>query len=295
MLPNANGTAPGLWIEHGDRVVVLLPGPPREMQPIVERVRAAAGRAHAVSAGAAAARPEDAGRPSRRSRGRAAASTHDGGLADARRDDHPGVARADRAAPVGARRRRARARCSVLDEAVGGACGGAWRRRVQHDGRALAEVVGGLLAGTRPAHRGRPSRARAGWCRAADGRAGSSAWVIGGVVAYANDVKTRPAWACPRRSDRGARRRQRAGGAAMAGGVRERLRTESGSASRELPGRAAAPRPSRSAPSRSRRMAGGGCARTIAQAVRTFKFLGDREMVRASGRARRRSNGAAGV
>jgi nicotinamide-nucleotide amidase len=31
-LPNPNGTAPGLWIEHGERVLVLLPGPPREMQ-----------------------------------------------------------------------------------------------------------------------------------------------------------------------------------------------------------------------------------------------------------------------
>lgn len=34
VLPNPNGTAPGLYIEHGRQVVVLLPGPPRELQPI---------------------------------------------------------------------------------------------------------------------------------------------------------------------------------------------------------------------------------------------------------------------
>jgi nicotinamide-nucleotide amidase len=35
-LDNPNGTAPGLWIEHGDRIIVLLPGPPREMRGIFE-------------------------------------------------------------------------------------------------------------------------------------------------------------------------------------------------------------------------------------------------------------------
>ena len=36
VLANPNGTAPGLWIEHGAQVVVLLPGPPRELLPILE-------------------------------------------------------------------------------------------------------------------------------------------------------------------------------------------------------------------------------------------------------------------
>ncbi len=35
-LDNPNGTAPGLWIEHGDRLIALLPGPPREMRGIFE-------------------------------------------------------------------------------------------------------------------------------------------------------------------------------------------------------------------------------------------------------------------
>jgi len=35
-LDNPNGTAPGLFIEHGAHVVVLLPGPPRELQPMFD-------------------------------------------------------------------------------------------------------------------------------------------------------------------------------------------------------------------------------------------------------------------
>jgi len=38
VLANQVGTAPGLWIEHGDQVVVLLPGPPRELRPMFEAV-----------------------------------------------------------------------------------------------------------------------------------------------------------------------------------------------------------------------------------------------------------------
>ncbi len=35
VLANPNGTAPGQWIEHAGTVIVLLPGPPREMQPML--------------------------------------------------------------------------------------------------------------------------------------------------------------------------------------------------------------------------------------------------------------------
>jgi nicotinamide-nucleotide amidase len=38
ILENANGTAPGLWLEHGRTALVLLPGPPREMKPMFEAV-----------------------------------------------------------------------------------------------------------------------------------------------------------------------------------------------------------------------------------------------------------------
>src|SRR5207244_5769575 len=36
VLPNPNGTAPGLWLERGRTGIALLPGPPREMKPMLE-------------------------------------------------------------------------------------------------------------------------------------------------------------------------------------------------------------------------------------------------------------------
>ena len=38
LIDNPNGTAPGLWIERESTAVVLLPGPPREMTPMIEAV-----------------------------------------------------------------------------------------------------------------------------------------------------------------------------------------------------------------------------------------------------------------
>jgi len=38
MIENANGTAPGLWLEHGRAKIALLPGPPREMKPMLEAI-----------------------------------------------------------------------------------------------------------------------------------------------------------------------------------------------------------------------------------------------------------------
>jgi nicotinamide-nucleotide amidase len=38
VLANPNGTAPGLWIEAGSQGVALFPGPPREMKPMLRQV-----------------------------------------------------------------------------------------------------------------------------------------------------------------------------------------------------------------------------------------------------------------
>jgi len=35
IIENARGSAPGLWLEEGDSVVLLLPGPPRELKPML--------------------------------------------------------------------------------------------------------------------------------------------------------------------------------------------------------------------------------------------------------------------
>jgi len=51
VLANANGTAPGLWLEARGTGIALLPGPPREMTPILEaliRDRLAVGRTGGV-------------------------------------------------------------------------------------------------------------------------------------------------------------------------------------------------------------------------------------------------------
>jgi nicotinamide-nucleotide amidase len=38
LIDNPNGTAPGLWIERGSAAIIALPGPPREMAPMIEAV-----------------------------------------------------------------------------------------------------------------------------------------------------------------------------------------------------------------------------------------------------------------
>jgi nicotinamide-nucleotide amidase len=47
VLPNLRGTAPGQWVESGGRLLVLLPGPPREMTALFERQVAPRLREHA--------------------------------------------------------------------------------------------------------------------------------------------------------------------------------------------------------------------------------------------------------
>src|SRR5580700_5810727 len=34
VIPNANGTAPGLWVEQDGKVLCMMPGPPNELQPM---------------------------------------------------------------------------------------------------------------------------------------------------------------------------------------------------------------------------------------------------------------------
>ena len=57
VLANPNGTAPGLWLAHDGAVIALLPGPPREMKPMMAgEVRSPADEAlEAFRSGGAAA------------------------------------------------------------------------------------------------------------------------------------------------------------------------------------------------------------------------------------------------
>jgi len=38
VIPNEQGTAPGLWIERAQQIVILLPGPPGELKPMFSRI-----------------------------------------------------------------------------------------------------------------------------------------------------------------------------------------------------------------------------------------------------------------
>jgi len=38
VIDNPNGTAPGLWIPYGNRIIILLPGPPREMRAMLRKL-----------------------------------------------------------------------------------------------------------------------------------------------------------------------------------------------------------------------------------------------------------------
>jgi nicotinamide-nucleotide amidase len=51
VLPNPNGSAPGLWLEHGRTGIALLPGPPREMKPMLDALIADRLSARASGAG----------------------------------------------------------------------------------------------------------------------------------------------------------------------------------------------------------------------------------------------------
>ena len=47
VIDNSNGSAPGLWIDYGAQTVVLLPGPPRELKPMMTALAASRLRARA--------------------------------------------------------------------------------------------------------------------------------------------------------------------------------------------------------------------------------------------------------
>jgi nicotinamide-nucleotide amidase len=227
VLSNPNGTAPGLWIAAGDRLVVLLPGPPREMQPMFERTvrpdlaaRAAGRRVWRrviKIAGRAESHVEEIANPIYAPWARGDVPIETTILAS------PGVielhlsARGEAAAAIeGALERGVQALAAALAPAV-----------FSVDGRTLEEVVGGLLGvkGQRLAAAESCTGGLLG-ARLTD-VAGSSAWFAGGVVAYADDIKHRMLGVDPALiAAHGAV--SEAVGRAMAEGVRERFQVDLG-------------------------------------------------------------------
>ena len=191
VLNNPHGTAPGLWIDHGQRVVVLFPGPPRELQPMFEagvaaRIEARSPgrrlrrRVHKVH-GRSESQVEEIAYPIYSRLGDDAVPVQTTILATPGQIElHLAAAGAD----VAAIDRR-------LDDGINALAAALGPVVFSTDGRSLEQVVGDAL------------RTR-GWRIAAAesctggllmGRLtevpGSSAWTIGGVVAYDDEVKRR--------------------------------------------------------------------------------------------------------
>jgi nicotinamide-nucleotide amidase len=189
-LDNPNGTAPGQWIEVGSQAIALLPGPPREMVPMLDAL--VAGPLGARSGGArtyrrglkVAGRSESAVEATLQplyAKWRAGVPAIDATILAARgrielhlfarSDDGPATERAleqavaDAAAALGSAVYTTRD--ETLEELVGRLLMAAgWRI-------AIAESCTGGMLGSRLTD-----------------VPGSSAWVEGGVIAYSNAVKT---------------------------------------------------------------------------------------------------------
>lgn len=227
VLPNPAGTAPGLWIEARERVVVLLPGPPRELRPMFEshvrpklvlrtggrqmrrRVIRITGRAESLVD--ETAQPIYSQWLSREIPIETTILAASGQI-----ELHLSSAGVDTDAIDRA-----------LDDAVQQLAGAIGSPVFSVDGRTLEEVVGGLLL---------EHHARIGVAESCTGGLvltrltsvpGSSGWVQGGITAYANDVKINqlgvPAELI---AEHGAVSEPVA--AAMARGVRERLGVDVG-------------------------------------------------------------------
>ncbi len=190
ILPNPNGTAPGLWIEARGRIVVMLPGPPREVHPIVEKdlqPRLAARTAGRLlkrrivkTTGRAESLVDETAQPLYAEMTSWAVPVETTILAAPGQIELHLSARGDDSGRLDAALERA---VQMLSAALGDIV-------FSTDGRNLPEIVGGLLL----ERRSRIAVAESCTGGLVLGRLtevpGSSQWVIGGVTAYDNDVKT---------------------------------------------------------------------------------------------------------
>ena len=189
VLDNPCGTAPGLWLETGDKVVVLLPGPPRELEPMFTAVahtrlskRATAERLYRRVLRVAGC-------------GESHVEALTQAVYDRWRQAKPPVATTVLASPglvelhlstcAGSRE----VATTVLDAAIRELAVVLGEHLFSTDGRSLSEVVGGLLRkdGFRVAV-GESCTGGLVTARLVD-IPGSSSYVETGVIAYSNEVK----------------------------------------------------------------------------------------------------------
>lgn len=189
VLDNPNGTAPGLWLEIDRRVVIALPGPPRELQPMYDthvepRLRARSGhmvlrRRTLTIAGRGESHVEELAQPV---------------YAPWRAAD-PVISTTILAAPgqvelhLSAQGDDPARLDAALDAAVKALQSALGSIVVSVDGRRLEEVVGALLLERGLMLAGAESCTGGLMMGKLTDVAGSSTWLAGGVVAYANAVK----------------------------------------------------------------------------------------------------------
>jgi nicotinamide-nucleotide amidase len=272
VLANAFGTAPGLLLEAEERLIVLLPGPPRELKPMFEtqvepRLAERTGARRVLRrvikiTGRSESQVEELAFPVYSTFGTLAPPVETTILAAPGQIElHVSAAASD----VAALTRTLDEAVARLEKAVGSAV-------FSTDGRSLEAVVGALLQARGVRIAAVESCTGGGLLSRLTDVPGSSAWVLGGVIAYANEVKVEqlgvPAALI---AAHGAVSEPVA--QAMADGVRQRLHADLGVA---ITGIAGPDGGSAEKPVGTVVIAtSGGRA-----AVRTFLFPGDREAIR---------------
>jgi nicotinamide-nucleotide amidase len=273
VIANANGTAPGLWIDHGDRAVLLVPGPPREMKPMVEqmvaeRLRARAGGRLLVRkilkiAGRSESRVEELSQP----------------VYSQWRDQHPPVETTILAAPgqielhLSARGTDASLLQRALERAADQIEQVMPHDVFSRDGRSMEQVVGDLLK----ERAWRIALAESCTGGLASSRmtdvSGSSAYLERSVVAYSNQAKCELLGVPPALIEsHGAVSEPVA--QAMAEGIRDRARVDVGVGITGIAG------PTGGSPAKPVGMVCISVATAAGTVVRTFKFPGNRELVK---------------
>jgi nicotinamide-nucleotide amidase len=190
VLDNPNGTAPGLFIDHGGKAVVLLPGPPREMQPMFDLIcrtqltlRAGAERVYRTSlfiTGLGESHVEQKAQP----------------IYSRWRDAAPPVATTILAAMgqvelhLSVRDTDERRALFTLDRVRGELLAALGEHVYSTDGRGMEEIVGDLLKGRGLTIAAAESCTGGLLMSRLTDVAGSSAYVRAGVVAYGNENKT---------------------------------------------------------------------------------------------------------
>jgi competence/damage-inducible protein CinA-like protein len=190
VLDNPNGTAPGLMIEHGDRVVVLLPGPPRELKPMFDALcdgplgaRTTGWRLYRRSifvAGRGESHVEEIAQP----------------IYSRWTKEDPAIETTILAVPGqvelhlalrDVRSERAEARIDAAHRELAHALG---EDVFSTDGRAMEEIVGGLLRDRGLTISAAESCTGGLLLSRLTDVAGSSVYVLGGAVTYSNDLKS---------------------------------------------------------------------------------------------------------